>query len=759
MSGGLSDWTEYRLCDEITESALHYGCSLQYRILVDNLANGVTVYVDDVEIAPLLEPLIIFPSYPNYRGMLWPDQGTTMNWAAAVEPPGTLTVNGLKVTVDVTRVSDGVVIGTVTDDSLEAVRTSGQWAHFSVNWMSYDASSLPDGTYYLQGKLRLKADNSVVYSYPNYKIVKEPASVQRDSWRVWVDRENRARFKRSGDAGAAPQFVHGAYLKNTGSTTTMGGADCCVSGDLVADNHRNMKLGCNHGLLKVSEVSNANPAVATVYGHSLSDHEWIQIAGATGVWTGLNGCYYWMGCPTSPAEIHATGPNTITLPLDTTSFGSFSGQTSVTLYRANCKSDEVDTAFPVWDRRWSSSGATVWRQMANWGMNLTVRYGNWASATGGLSSSTCTYTASADYASAYHAAIQDFNIWNLQIVNHYASGMAPISWWEANCNAGQNNEQKVRYAVNKFASLKPQGDGFAGFYVADEPNIWAADQWGNTFQTTNATFCKVDEHRSLNSGGVTFWATTTPGQANVLWNALVDVHGADPYPVGVGAIPDDAAAGVGAGVGQKRHGRTWWWTHMLGAGVFGARPYWAVLQLFTASSQYPTQADNKIQAVSALAAGATGILWWQFGASGLNTRTQSDYDSFDRVAKMIAELSPVLVEPIRDLAGRADGESDYGRLISSVSDGAVKCSSRQKGSRILLACANTTNTGKSVTITMTSSISGKVVRGWDNSVIAPSGPQFSDTFKGLLDASAPQDSVHVYLIEMQPAAMAIRPVS
>lgn len=755
LSGGLANWTEYTLCDEVSESELHYGCNLKYNVYVENLANGVTAYIDDVEFTPVLQPLTVLPTYPNYRGMLWTDQGATIRWAAAVEPTGSYTVADLKVTVDVVRVSDGAVLGTVTNDSLSAIQSSGQWAHFSINWMTYDSPALPNGSYYLRGRLRLKSDESVLYTYPDYKIVKEAPATQRDNWHVWVDKDNRVRFKR-GAASAEAQFVHGVYFKNTGGAATMGGADCCNTGDLVADNHRDIKLGCNHATLHVSNVTNASPAVVTVYGHSLSSHDKVTVSGATGSWTGLNGCYYWTGCPTSPGEVEVLGANTFSIPRDTTTFGSFAGQGSVGLVRANCEVDGRDTSFASWNRAMGLAGATVWKQMGNWGMNMTMRYGNWASARSGLSNSTCAYDASVDYVSAYQTALQDLNMWNLQIANSYKSTSPPLSWVSA-CLSG-TEEQKVRYFVNKYVTLMPAGEGFAGFYVADEPSIWGMDSWGNTTQTVNTTYWKIDEHRSLNAGGITFWATTTPGQTNVIWNALVDTHGIDPYPVGSGAIPDDVAAGVGYLAGEKRQGRTWWWTHMLGASVFNSRPYWGVLQLFAVSGSYPALADSKIQAISALAAGVTGILWWQFGTGGLDTRTQADYDNFDRVAKMIADLRPILTEPVKDLAGRADGTSDYGRVISSVSDAAIKCSSRQQGSRILLACANTTNTEKSVTISMASSIPGKVVRAWDNSVIEPSGAAFSDTFKGLLDATARGDSVHVYLIETQPAGMAIRSV-
>jgi hypothetical protein len=88
--------------------------------------------------------------------------------------------------------------------------------------------------------------------------------------------------------------------------------------------------------------------------------------------------------------------DTFSIPRDTTTFGSFAGQGSVGLVRANCEVDGRDTSFASWNRAMGLAGATVWKQMGNWGMNITMRYGNWASARSGLSNSTCAYDASVD---------------------------------------------------------------------------------------------------------------------------------------------------------------------------------------------------------------------------------------------------------------------------------------------------------------------------------------------------------------------------
>lgn len=79
----------------------------------------------------------------------------------------------------------------------------------------------------------------------------------------------------------------------------------------------------NPTTLTVSSISNANPAVVTVTGHGFDVESVttvtpsVQLSGATGGWAGVNGV--WTATPTTA--------NAFTIAIDSTGFGSFSGQT------------------------------------------------------------------------------------------------------------------------------------------------------------------------------------------------------------------------------------------------------------------------------------------------------------------------------------------------------------------------------------------------------------------------------------------------
>lgn len=85
----------------------------------------------------------------------------------------------------------------------------------------------------------------------------------------------------------------------------------------------------------VSSVSNASPAVVTATAHGFDYQSLatvtpiVKITGASGGWAGLNGV--WIATP--------TGANTFTVPVDTSGFGTFSGQSiTVTTYAARTTS-------------------------------------------------------------------------------------------------------------------------------------------------------------------------------------------------------------------------------------------------------------------------------------------------------------------------------------------------------------------------------------------------------------------------------------
>lgn len=87
----------------------------------------------------------------------------------------------------------------------------------------------------------------------------------------------------------------------------------------------------NPSQITVTTISNASPAAVTATAHGIYysaagvvAKPVIFISGATGGWTGLNGT--WVATPTSA--------NAFTIPVDTSAFGTFSGQSIVVTTRA-----------------------------------------------------------------------------------------------------------------------------------------------------------------------------------------------------------------------------------------------------------------------------------------------------------------------------------------------------------------------------------------------------------------------------------------
>jgi hypothetical protein len=416
-------------------------------------------------------------------------------------------------------------------------------------------------------------------------------------------------------------------------------------------------------------------------------------------------------------------------------------------------------AVTPWNRGYGLTGSSLIKAMANWRFNTLINYSPFSAANAGINTTTCaTYNSGDDHFLGLLPALQDYDIWQLHIVVEYwTGGLYKPPFWSA-CTTGLSEPEAGKAAVQKLINFDPVNrlgnrNGFLGLYISDEPID------SQTYNGLVPSFNKTRSFYDQNLGGLAYYVVGGPGGGGTAdghfsgWNQFMDSAGPDPYPT-MGVLADDYAF---LGNGTSPHqGRSYGWPRRVARQQFFSRPLITTVQLFYNGGVFPGLAFQRIQVTSALAAGSTGILWWQHGSSGgLSTRTESDYPVQESVNKVIADLMPILEQPISDLS---DGPQGLGTLISSVSEAAIKCSSRAKGSRILLACANTTNTEKGVTITMAASIPARVVRAWDNSVITPSGAAFSDTFKGLLDTSAPENSVHLYLIDMQPAAMAMRSV-
>ena len=290
IDGGVADWTQI----EFTLSLLHYNQGNTWRFIFDAGSGGDytshPLYIDDISVEPIEQPLVIFPTYPNYRGMLWTDQDQTIKWKAVVQPPYGYTIGDLKVAVQVVRVSDSQVIAVITDDSLETTITgnSDTWSQYSVNDMQYSAAKLEDGEYYLSGTLHQKSDNKLLYTYSDYKIVKEDPSIQRDDWYVYLDEDGRLMTKRDGDSEHKAIFPHIGYTRSQSGYnrpdlfSDLGGTDCCTASASDPDNHRRIIMGCNHSHIPILNATVENGATITTSGHGMSDASYFSLLGLTG---------------------------------------------------------------------------------------------------------------------------------------------------------------------------------------------------------------------------------------------------------------------------------------------------------------------------------------------------------------------------------------------------------------------------------------------------------------------------------------------
>jgi hypothetical protein len=761
LSGGLSNWTQYTLEDNITWGNVHYGHIMQVALQTSNIAPGTTLYVDDVTIEPVYVPLTIFPTYPNYRGMLWSDQGLLVKWNAIVEPPPGSSTSDLEV---VTEILDAVkcVRATVNAGPLAAVDETGglsaKWPGASLNPQSFDATALADGVYYLRGKL-LKS-GAPLYTYPDYKIVKEAPSVQRQSWTAWVDRYNRAVLN------GRPSFIWGGFLQpnHANNTYAVGRSDpfglpesyeaiaisnppfsaetptvlkvmqdLKMNADIYFGNLSGANIGIEYNLPAAGTVT-TNGTKVTGAGTSFTSHfgpgDVIVVAGLPGTGTvALQG-------------EKAVGAGTrFTSQLRPFDWVVISGR------RMMVSAVVSDTELMVSPSQAVSAPALFTYDSAR---AVTAVAGNtsltvdapFAAATGkSYTRSSCSrYNSRVDYLSPYLTAAERSGISHLQIVSNFHRRDPNLPTWARYCrlDAGAAIRKMMTHAPTPVAG-RP---GWLGLYVADEPS---AD---SPTEGLAASYTKVDEARRTTPsfGGVNYWVDGwAPVQTWNQWNNVMDASGPDPYPVGFGPLADDLVYGIPS---APLHGRSYWWPRRVGAGQFEAKPLWTTIQLFRPpGSTLPSAADQKIQVISALAAGSTGIFWWTIvGNSGLGSvGTAEYYAQWHRGGRVIASLMPLLEQPVEDLAGRMDGSPDYGRIIASVSDPAVKCSSRQLGAQVLLACVNTTNRFIQAALTLKRRFSSSRLA-WDNTALPVAGNIVNLAFTGLQDAAAPQKSVHLIVL-------------
>jgi hypothetical protein len=694
-----------------------------------------------------------------------------MRWKAVIEPPKGYPAADLQVVTEILDASKSWRAA-VSSRSLTPVDDTGginaKWPGSSVNDQRFDASVLPDGVYYLRGKLLRSGHNGgggVLYTYPDYKIVKESPTVQRNGWTAWVDRYNRAVVK------GKPTFIWGAFLQpNFANNTYAVGAgdpyasaeayeaiaisnppfsadaptmlkamlDLKMNTDIYFGNLSAANIGISYNLPAPGTVAVDGTGVlgsGTTFRSQFRGGDVVVVTGLTGTGTvAVSGSiargtgtrftaelrpFDWLivaGRKVLVSEI-LSDFEAIIAPAQTVASAPFTYDAARTVVEVTSDTSlTVDTAFPVLANQRS------------------------------YTRSTCSqYTSRLDYLSPYLTAAERYGISHMQIISNLHRRDANLPTWAKYCrvDAGQAVSKLLTHAPTPL----PNRAGWLGLYVADEPSAESPTEG------LAASFVKLQDLHQTNKtngkafGGVHYWVD---GPAPTLtwnqWNNIVDASGPDPYPVGFGPLADDVVYGI---YSAPLHGRSYWWPRRVADGIFDARPLWTTIQLFQAVKAVgmPKPADQKIQLVSALAAGSTGILWWTMvGNTGLGSVGNAEYyEQWRRGGKVIASVMPVLEQPVADLTGRLDGEPEYGRVLSSVSDPAIKCSSRQLGTQALLACVNTTSSAVHAALKLRGTYtSGRLI--WEDTAVPVMRDGISLAFTGLNDPAAPHDAAHLIVL-------------
>ena len=432
LTEGVADWTQV----EFTLSLLHYNQGNTWRFQIDAGAGDYTshpLWVDNITIEPVEQPLVIFPTYPNYRGMLWTDQSQTIEWKAVVQPPSGYTYDELYVKVQIVDGEENVE-DTVTDSTLEAVETSNTefWDLYSVTDMQYDASELPVGTYVLRATLHAISGDTLLYAYPDYKIVKEAPSVQRDSWWVYLDEDGRLMTKRSGDSEHGAIFPHIGYTRSQAGYNRpdlfgdLGGTDCCTASASDPDRHRRIIMGCNHKHLPISDITVAEAATVTLTEPHLmsSGTHYFKLYGLAGAcWEDFNDSSTWPNSSTFPDGYTIS---TVT-NLDTSECGAFDS-TDAYIIRVDCY--ENDTSFSEFNQTLAldGSGSTMNKVIGDLGINIMIRYGAYPAAWIGQNGiyDCDTYNANNNHVKGYIDALRDVDAWFMTMYNSHAPGEWPM---------------------------------------------------------------------------------------------------------------------------------------------------------------------------------------------------------------------------------------------------------------------------------------------------------------------------------------------
>jgi hypothetical protein len=190
---GTTDWKAIRQAQiAVTDRG-------SYRLTVG--AYGIPTgraWFDDVSLSRVEgPPLDVYLLYPNFRAMLFDDRPQTVRVGVTLRSEGERRATTVRLAL--------------LDEPGGGVRVQRQYPATGSFTGELDAASLPAGVYRLRAEA-LDQSGQAVYAYPDYRIVKVPASA-RKRFAVWYDERNVAYL------GGKPAFVIGLY-NTTGYSTS-----------------------------------------------------------------------------------------------------------------------------------------------------------------------------------------------------------------------------------------------------------------------------------------------------------------------------------------------------------------------------------------------------------------------------------------------------------------------------------------------------------------------------------------------------------
>jgi hypothetical protein len=182
---GTSDWTFYEIRNIVVPQ------DMTATLKLENFGNpGGTAWFDDVKLTQKLEdPIQVYMLYPNFRGMMFDDQGTTLRFEVKTTPPPGTDPGSLTITGRLKEEASGRVIAT------RAYTGAGKFE------ATLDGSLMQPGQAYLA---EFSVNTSPAYTYPAYRVSRVPASARR-SMNIAFDAENRMLVR------GTPRFLLGVY--------------------------------------------------------------------------------------------------------------------------------------------------------------------------------------------------------------------------------------------------------------------------------------------------------------------------------------------------------------------------------------------------------------------------------------------------------------------------------------------------------------------------------------------------------------------